>query len=201
MSQGPCLSLLAPGPPEVIAVEVTNVCNLTCTMCPRSLAGVNLGEPRAFLPARVWAEVVRIAPRIGTITLNGLSENLLHPRFLDLVEEIEESGARVVFSTNGTLIDPEVAARIGRLRRLHAINVSIDSADTEEYRRIRGGPLGRARAGIQNLVAATNGPAHIAASAWPRTCAGSRTRSSRSFPYDAGSRVGPFAGRHTRCGP
>ncbi len=159
------LILLAPAPPDVLSVEVTNVCNLTCTMCARSLSAVNMGKSRGLLPERAWEEVVKIAPRIATISLNGLSENLLHPRFLDLVREIDETGAGIVFSTNGTLITPEVAARIAGFRGIRTLNISIDSADPEEYRHIRGGALERVREGMENLVAATRGSLHVTASA------------------------------------
>jgi radical SAM protein with 4Fe4S-binding SPASM domain len=158
-------SLVAPGPPDVLSVEVTNVCNLTCTMCARTLSAVNVGRPRGLLTEHAWAEVVKVAPRVATISLNGLSENLLHPRFLDLVREIDETGAGIVFSTNGTLITPEVAARIAGFRGIRALNISIDSADPEEYRRIRGGTLERVREGMENLVAATRGSLHVTASA------------------------------------
>jgi len=164
MSQA-CLSLLGPGPPDVLSVEVTNVCNLTCTMCARSLSAVNMGKARGQLPDDAWARVVEIAPRIATISLNGLSENLLHPRFLDLVQEIDETGAGIVFSTNGSLISPEVAARIASFRGIRTLNVSIDSADPEEYRRIRGGALDRVREGLGNLAAATKGSLHVTGSA------------------------------------
>jgi MoaA/NifB/PqqE/SkfB family radical SAM enzyme len=158
-------SLLAPGLPNVVSVELTNSCNLECPMCPRSLSGVNVGEPNALLPERAWNHLIEVALPIGHVNLNGLSENFLHPRFLDLVEQVGKLGVSTSFSTNGTLVTPKAAARIAELRTIDTINISIDSADPEEYRRIRGGDLNRVRQGLVNLVAATQGSVRITASA------------------------------------
>jgi MoaA/NifB/PqqE/SkfB family radical SAM enzyme len=165
MSQDIPLSLLAPGLPNVVSVELTNSCNLECPMCPRSLSGVNVGEPKSLLPESAWNHLLEVALPIGHVNLNGLSENFLHPRFLDLVEQLGQLGVATSFSTNGTLVTPKVAARIAGLRTIETINVSIDSADPEEYRRIRGGDLNRVRQGLVNLVAATQGSVRITASA------------------------------------
>ena len=165
MSQDIPLSLLAPGLPNVVSVELTNSCNLECPMCPRSLSGVNVGEPKSLLPESAWNHLLEVASPIGHVNLNGLSENFLHPGFLDLVEQLGRLGVAASFSTNGTLVTPKAAARIAELRTIDTINVSIDSADPEEYRRIRGGDLNRVRQGLVNLVAATQGSVRITASA------------------------------------
>lgn len=158
-------SLLAPGLPNVVSVELTNTCNLECPMCPRSLSGVNVGEPKSLLPESAWNHLLEIAPSIGQINLNGLSENFLHPGFLDLVEQLGKLGVAASFSTNGTMVTPKAAARIAELPSIDTINISIDSADPEEYRRIRGGDLNRVRQGLVNLVSATRGSVRITASA------------------------------------
>ena len=158
-------ALLKPGLPNVISVELTNACNLVCPMCPRNLAGINGGSTKGLLPEAAWRAIMAVAARIGLVNLNGLSENFLHPHFLDLVEELQAQGARATFSTNGTLITPRIAARLADLRGLDTVNVSLDSADPEEYRLIRGGDLERVRTGLRHFVEATRGSLRITVSA------------------------------------
>jgi radical SAM protein with 4Fe4S-binding SPASM domain len=165
MTNGESLSLLNPGLPQVLSVEVTSSCNLTCVMCPRTLGSVHASEPRDVISETAWERVVEVVPRLGHLNLNGLSENFLHPRFLELIEELDQSGVKVSFSTNATLLSPEIAARIAKSSAIEFINVSIDSADPEEYRNIRGGDLERVRRGLANLAAAAKGSLRITASA------------------------------------
>ena len=165
MTNEQTLSLASPALPQVLSVEVINSCNLTCVMCPRTLGSVHAGEPRGVLSERVWQRVREVVPRLAHLNLSGLSENFLHPRFLEIVEELDLSGAKISFSTNATLLSPEIATRIAKSTAIEFINVSIDSADPEEYHKIRGGDLERVRRGLANLGAAAGDTLRITASA------------------------------------
>jgi len=67
----------------------------------------------------------------------GLGEPLLHPNFLEFVEKCKERKASVGFSTNGTMIDEEMAGELVRLG-VNTITFSVDGIG-ETYESIRKG--------------------------------------------------------------
>lgn len=82
-----------------VYLEITNVCNLSCSFC----AG-NAREKR-FLSAdefRFLAE--RLRPHTAFLYFHLMGEPLLHPLAGDFLEIARKLGFRVILTTNGTLI-------------------------------------------------------------------------------------------------
>ncbi|HEX5643421.1 MAG TPA: radical SAM protein [Thermoleophilia bacterium] len=125
--------------PRKVYVEPTNACNLDCRTCVRH----SWDEPEGFMEWATFAAVVDgLAPapasEAGGVAFMGLGEPLLHPRFLDMVRKVKESGLRAEVTTNALLLDDEMAA--GLLQAgLDQLVVSIDGASAEAFGRVRSG--------------------------------------------------------------
>lgn len=94
------------------------------------------------------------------VRLTG-GEPLMYPRVVELISVLRSSARHVMLAmtTNGT----RLADRAAALRRagLDRLNVSLDSLDSQRYRRITGGCLDDVLAGIECAVAAGFPPPKI----------------------------------------
>lgn len=142
-----------PNVPIFLQVELSSRCNLKCTMCPLTLGTTDSAASAAIIGDANWEQVKDFARQSGRIMLVGFGEPLTHPDFLSMLEELDDLGVEISFSTNG--IGAEViAGPLAAIRGLRHVNVSIDSPDETIYREIRGGDVHRALAGLGSLAAA-----------------------------------------------
>ena len=103
-------------------IELTNVCNLDCEMCPRRYADMELG----YMSIELWNALFSWIPKGSTILPFWRGESTLHPGFREMIGGLEEYD--VVLATNGTY--PE--AVIDVIPYLSAINVSIHNEESYE---------------------------------------------------------------------
>jgi radical SAM protein with 4Fe4S-binding SPASM domain len=118
--------------PAHIQLEPVNDCNLRCLSCPRA----KLVKSPVLMPLERFREIITtIRPRY--VTLSGLGETLLHPDIGEMIAWCTGMGIYVNMTTNGTLLD---ANKAGMLldSNLNELSVSLDAADRETYRSIRG---------------------------------------------------------------
>lgn len=128
--------------PRRVYVEPTNACNLACRTCVRHA----WEEAEGFMEWATYkalieslAELTWAEPRSpATIAFMGLGEPLLHPRFLDMVRLAKRHGLRVEVTTNGLLLEKELAVELRSLG-LDQLVVSIDGASAETFGQIRSG--------------------------------------------------------------
>ncbi|HET7539561.1 MAG TPA: radical SAM protein [Polyangiaceae bacterium] len=124
--------------PYSLEIELTSRCNLACTQCLRSqgLKPYDIGDIHFEDYRRILAQF----PRTMNLFLNGFGEPLMHPEFVDIVEYTRSvlPWAKIGIYSNGTLLREELAARILG-SGLTEINVSIDAATPETYRKVRRG--------------------------------------------------------------
>ncbi|MGO8683128.1 MAG: heme b synthase [Thermoleophilia bacterium] len=144
---------LADSLPRVIAWEVTRSCNLACVHCRASaVRGPYEGE---LSTAEALALVDQIAAFASPILILTGGDPLMRADVFDIAVHARQRGLRVVMSPNGTLITPEVAARMHEIG-IGRISVSIDfptAAEHDEFRGVPGAFDGAVR-GIQNALAA-----------------------------------------------
>lgn len=131
----------------VVVWNVTSRCNLTCTHCYASV-GQNGGQELAT------ADALRVIDDLAAfgcpVVLFSGGEPFVRPDILTLAHHAVEKKLRVVFSTNGTLIDPKLAARIKEVGASYA-GISIDGMEEVHDRfRNRKGAFQLALAGIRN---------------------------------------------------
>ena len=80
-----------------IYIEITNICNLNCSFCPKN------SRPKKFMTVKEFDTITdEIAPLTNTICLHLMGEPLLHPDISLFFDEAEKRGLRVVLVTNGT---------------------------------------------------------------------------------------------------
>lgn len=138
--------------PFILELELSRRCNLRCVHCyARS-------EDRTFDDELGFDELCSVMAQGRELGIRELSltggEVLMHPRFLDVVDEGTRLGYGVRFVTNATLATPELVRELAR-RPVKLITVSLDSVSPEAHERIRGpGAHGPALAGIERLLAA-----------------------------------------------
>ena len=135
-NQQTILSTSPPFPRRVV-VELTNRCNLSCSMCPRRFMTAPLGDMQPGLFRKVVDEV---ASHPGTaIAPFFRGEAMLHPDFLGLLEYARRMvSGRIMLFTNCVPMDEPMADSILSLGIDH-ISFSIDSPDPQTYRDIRRG--------------------------------------------------------------
>ncbi|MGI5912058.1 MAG: putative heme d1 biosynthesis radical SAM protein NirJ2 [Syntrophomonadaceae bacterium] len=107
----------------LISWNTTNQCNMFCDHCYRE-AGAKLDEELDTSQAK---KLIREIKKAGfRIMIFSGGEPLMRQDIYELGEYATEQGLRVVLGTNGTLISPEVAAKL-KMAGFMAAGVSVDS--------------------------------------------------------------------------
>ncbi|WP_457549350.1 radical SAM protein [Archaeoglobus sp.] len=85
--------------PKILQLEVTNDCNLNCSICMRTKSNRKVGylslEDFSKIPIEEFKE----------ISFHGWGEPLLHPNLFEFVKMAHERGAETSLITNATLLD------------------------------------------------------------------------------------------------
>ena len=137
--------------------ELTDACNLSCLHCGSSACPQN----QTYLPKAAVKDVMdnvarKYSPQSIMICLTG-GEPLLHPDFFDIAAYARKLGFSCGITTNGMLIDKEVAKRI-KESGIQSVTFSLDGlADSHDWFRNKKGAFAKAIAGIQNLVNESKG--------------------------------------------
>jgi MoaA/NifB/PqqE/SkfB family radical SAM enzyme len=139
--------------PKILTVETTSVCNLRCVMCPHSVGRVHRPKQMEYEVFDKLREQLRGA---AEIQLHGIGEPLLSTTFWRFLEELDHSSAaRISFNTNLTRItDKQIDTILAS--KVASINVSVDAARPDTYKRIRNHDFAEITANIARLIGARN---------------------------------------------
>lgn len=146
---------------EYLRISVTDACNLRCSYCmPESGQKCGCAEN---LSADEIVEIATAAARLGVrkIRITG-GEPLVRSDIVELTERLGAiDGIRdLSMTTNATLLPPLAKPLFDA--GIHRINISLDTLDTEKYRRItRGGELSMALKGIEAALSAGMSPVKL----------------------------------------
>ncbi len=135
------------GQPLSAQLELTHRCNQRCGFCYNP--PVRRGEE---LSAAEWDVVIADLRVLGTLTvcLTG-GEPLCHPQFFDIARAVRGRAMALKIFTNGSLIDHDMAGRIGELKPA-SVEMSLHGAYPETHDRMTGKPGSHAmvlRAAVQ----------------------------------------------------
>ncbi|MCS7103263.1 MAG: radical SAM protein, partial [Candidatus Korarchaeum sp.] len=133
-------------PPKEVHVELTNECNLNCSICYRRSWDAERGYMRTDLFEKLLRELKKLSAR--SIWFDGFGEPTLHPDFERFVK-IAADDFEVNLVTNGTLICDKVERVAGNLSNVF---VSIDSVNSGTYYLVRGSDLRRLEKGLRVIV-------------------------------------------------
>ena len=105
-----------------IYVEITNVCNLSCTFCQETK------REKRFMSVEEFTHIIEeIKPFTNYIYLHVKGEPLLHPDLDKILKICEENSIRINITTNGTLVRKKLDVLTSH--KVHQINISMHSAD------------------------------------------------------------------------
>ena len=102
-------------------VEITNVCNLSCSFCPKTKRA-----PRTMTAEEFALVLDRLRGHVSYVYLHVMGEPLLHPQLADLMALAEARGMKICITTNGTLLRKRSGALLNA-PNLHKISVSLHS--------------------------------------------------------------------------
>ena len=118
-----------------VMLQITERCNLRCEHCFNDANHSGMVMPLDTIRDVLIPEFMK--SKVTKVTLTG-GEPLLHPEIREIVDALLESGIRVGFTTNATLLDREWARRLPRSGNVH-FNVSLDGLYVHTHGRFRGG--------------------------------------------------------------
>jgi len=131
---GTALSSTATADPVCLYLETTNRCNLLCSTCPRTYADL---EPEADMSWELFTRIVGQVPNIARVVMHGVGEPMLVKDLPRRVRYLKERGIYVLFNTNGTALTPRKGRELAEAG-LDELRVSLDAADAETFRTVRG---------------------------------------------------------------
>ena len=125
--------------PKVLNIELTNACNLRCTMCPRTK---NMTRPIGMMDLSLFKKIVdeAVENEVKQIELHAFGESMLYPQFFEAIAYVKskKSKIKVGFSTNCTLLSEENNNKL-LTADLDYIILSFDGATKQTYEKIRVG--------------------------------------------------------------
>lgn len=119
--------------PLLVKIKLIFGCNLRCEMCN------HWREPRqGLLPMQRFEEILGELAALGCrkVHLSG-GEPLLRSQVPELVAHADQLGLRVTLTTNGTLVDKDLARGLIQAG-LRGVNISIDSPVRKIHDQLRG---------------------------------------------------------------
>jgi radical SAM protein with 4Fe4S-binding SPASM domain len=123
------------GLPVEYIVETTAKCNLYCPMCPRETHK----QPKEDMTDLIFERLVQGSGRSAEhMMLIGLGEPLMDRRIFDRIGYCESHGVSTLLSTNGTLLDEAMAARLLDTSLEH-VTFSFDGSTKESFEYYRKG--------------------------------------------------------------
>ncbi len=129
---------VVPDFPGRITLELTNACNLHCSMCPSRLGA---GGDKGMMDPALFRRVVDEAAQSGGAALVPFfrGESLLHPDLVSLLAYAKKRGlGPLQLVTNGLRLNEEMSRRL-LATGLDFISFSLDTLRPGEYERIRQG--------------------------------------------------------------
>lgn len=130
---------------DLLQIEPTTRCNYTCGFC------CGRAMPQQDIAPETFAAAIADFSTTRHLELQGEGEPLLHPEFLSMVRLARRRGIEVSFITNGSLLLPDVAAALLDAG-VTKISISIESADPQTFREIRGGMLEKVTRNLEALM-------------------------------------------------
>ena len=121
--------------PKNLMIELTNACNLRCSMCYNRL----MRRKKGFMDMDTYKLVLDNAAEIGIkmIGLYTTGESFLHPQIFDFIKLAKDKGFEYVYlTTNGNVLNEEKIKKIFE-SGLDSIKFSIDGISKESYEKIR----------------------------------------------------------------
>jgi MoaA/NifB/PqqE/SkfB family radical SAM enzyme len=134
--------------PRFLNLELTSRCNLRCIMCPKTV-GFHTHKSDIEISDIVLEKIInQVLPGIYHINLMGFGEPLLaRQKLFTLLKECKRLFITLNMITNGHFLTAEVCRELIDLK-IYNLNVSLDAATAETYKKIRNSDYAKV---IENL--------------------------------------------------
>jgi len=115
---------------ETLTLELTNLCNLQCIICPRQSANgrkMNYGNMNIEEAKKVIDEYYQ---SLQAVNLTDLGETLLYPQLAEIIDYIKNKNSKISisFATNATLPNaPEIIKPLAN--KINNILISVDGVN------------------------------------------------------------------------
>ncbi|MEO3944940.1 radical SAM protein [Gorillibacterium sp. CAU 1737] len=115
-----------------VYLEITSICNLSCSFCPPTERKAEFIQPEEFR-----RRLREVKPYTSLVALHVKGEPLMHPKLDLLLDACEEEGLQAVITTNGTLLPTKGYKLLGKpaLRQVNLSLHSFEEGDQEELDR------------------------------------------------------------------
>ena len=117
---------------EKIYLELSALCNFTCSMCFRSSFTEKLGNMTHFTVERI-KEQIPLLPKLREVVLGGIGESLLHPEVDELVGFLKSHNLEVSLNTNAKLLSKHLDFLLDK--QIDKIIFSCETDDNEHDNR------------------------------------------------------------------
>lgn len=125
--------------PPCLQIEPTSICNFRCIMCyqiDRAFSRKSSGYMGHMSLATFKNIIDQVEGKVEAITLASRGEPLLNPQILEMIDYCRGKFLALKLNTNAALLDEEIIH--GLLSSdIQTLVFSIDSADKEQYEKIR----------------------------------------------------------------
>jgi MoaA/NifB/PqqE/SkfB family radical SAM enzyme len=108
--------------PKRIQIEVTNRCNLDCSMCPRSQFDLDEKD----IDLNIFGLILEKLRPGSEIILTGWGEPLLHPDIFQMISLCKKRGCSASLTTNGTLLSEDNSFRLIE-SGIDSVAISVDT--------------------------------------------------------------------------
>jgi tungsten cofactor oxidoreducase radical SAM maturase len=120
-------------------IEPTTECPLDCRTCVRRA----WQDPSARIDVETYRHLLaetRAMPHLKRMVFGGIGEPTCHPDLVEMIALARERGLAVTLSTNGQLLNGHLSGELIGLG-LDRLVVSLDGADPDTYRDVRGAAM------------------------------------------------------------
>ena len=117
--------------PKILKIELTNKCNANCVYCKRP-------EETDEMDIVLFKEIVNSFPEVTEVQPQFVGEPFIHSRIFEALRFLKLLNKKVVFFTNGSLLDNYTCEQLGVLKPDHII-ISVDADNNIQYEKIRRG--------------------------------------------------------------
>jgi MoaA/NifB/PqqE/SkfB family radical SAM enzyme len=122
---------------HIFDIELTNYCNASCIMCPRS----EIKRAKGYMSPEIIEHIIDKINElnISFVIFSGFGEPLLNANVVSYINKIkEETKADIQLNSNGGLLEPPLIDSL-LATELNAINLNINATEESTYKNITPG--------------------------------------------------------------
>jgi len=121
--------------PRYIDIELTNICNFKCLMCPTGTGTQQ--RKKGYMSRETFLSLIEVIKDHQTpMRFIGWGEPLLHPNLLEFLDIAKKNGLITHLNTNGLLLTEEIMRKFVEIP-LTSLKFSFQGVDRKSYSEMR----------------------------------------------------------------